>query len=135
MLFRVRLSPNYENKGRGEGCGSVVEFYWLKKQLPISIDKHHQEPVRISDLATHLHLSPSRAAHVIRESCNETWSALLCRARLRTACELLQHSDHDMIQIALISGFGDQSLFHKMFKRHFKISPGQYRRDPEASYG
>ncbi|NRA37124.1 MAG: helix-turn-helix domain-containing protein [Planctomycetes bacterium] len=95
------------------------------------IAHHHQEAVRIADLAEHLHVSPSRAAHVVREECGQSWSELLCQARLRTACDLLQHSDEGIVQIAMMSGFGDQSLFHKTFKRHFAVSPGVYRKDPE----
>ena len=96
------------------------------------IDQSHQGRLRITELAELLHLSPSRVAHVVREETGSTWSELVARARLKTACDLLKNSEHDLVQIAQLSGFGDQSQFHKIFKRHFSVSPGRYRRDPES---
>lgn len=91
------------------------------------IDRHHAEPLRLQDLALHLSLTPSRAAHVVKEECGQSWTALLLQARLRTACHLLRFSDEAISNVALASGFSDQSQFHKVFKRHFEMSPRAYR--------
>lgn len=101
-------------------------------QIHAFIDRRHVEPLRLADLATHLHLSPARAAHAVREATGRSWSALLTAARLRTACRLLRHSDAAVAAVAVQSGFGDQSHFQKIFRRELGLSPGAFRRDPEA---
>ncbi len=123
LLSIIRTGPQLELNQYGEETRRHKILYY--------IDRHHQKPLRISDLAKVLHLSPSRVAHVVREETGSTWSALLKQARLKTACALLRKSDKDLAQIAYLSGFSDQSQFHKVFRRHFSVSPGQYRKDPE----
>lgn len=96
------------------------------------IDSHHDQSLRLADLASHLGVSPSRAAHLVREQTGESWTSLLTAARLATACRLLHHTGLPVTDIALRSGFGDPSHFQRIFRRHFAITPGRYRKDLEA---
>ena len=89
---------------------------------------HHTRAIQLDDLAQHLHVSRSRAAHVVKEETGFSWTELLLQARLRTAQQLLLHSDETVVRIALLSGFGDQSQFHKVFKRQFGKTPAQFRK-------
>jgi AraC family transcriptional regulator len=41
---------------------------------------------------------------------------------------LLQASDHSLAEVALMSGFGDQSHMTKVFTRYVGVSPGEWRR-------
>ena len=92
------------------------------------ISHHHTRTAQLDGLAAHLHVSVSRAAHIVKEETGFSWTELLLQARLRTARQLLLHSDETVVRIALLSGFGDQSQFHKVFKRQFGKTPAQFRK-------
>ena len=84
--------------------------------------------MRLQDLAEVLHLSESRAGHAVKEACGETFLKLLTEARLRTAANLLHHTNLSILDVALRSGFGEISHFHRSFRERFKTSPLKYRK-------
>lgn len=50
--------------------------------------------------------------------------------RLEHACKLLTHptEEYTIESIALNAGFGSRSTFHNIFRRHYRITPDEYRR-------
>ncbi|MCX2962219.1 MULTISPECIES: AraC family transcriptional regulator [Rodentibacter] len=49
--------------------------------------------------------------------------------RLQKAAELLKHSQQSVLSIALNCGFQSESNFGKAFKKYYKFTPGQYRKN------
>lgn len=92
------------------------------------IDANHFAEPNLLSLADQLGLSPSRTAHLVKEIWGFSFSEMVNQARLKTACSLLQHTDHTIQEIAFRSGFGDQSNFQKKFKAQFKLTPGSWRK-------
>ncbi len=95
------------------------------------IHDSHTAPIGLADLAERLNLSAGRAAHVTREVCGRTFVDLLTEGRLRTAANLLRHTNLSVLEVALRSGFGAASQFHRAFRRRFKSTPLQYRKKTE----
>jgi len=56
----------------------------------------------------------------------------LTSVRMNAACHLLVSSDLPISDIALQTGFYDQSHFSNQFLRHRDMSPSQYRRKYSA---
>ena len=96
------------------------------------IRQRHVEPVTIDDLAQALSLSPGRAAHVVRSLTGRSFGQLLTEARVRTAASLLSHTNLSVLDVALRSGFGDISNFHRRFKGSLGLSPLQYKKRVEV---
>lgn len=96
------------------------------------IHLRHVDPIGIADLAHLLRLSESRAAHVVRELFGGTLQELVTQARLRTAASLLRHTSLSVAEVALQSGMGDPSHFHRAFKRTMGMTPSAYRRYGEG---
>lgn len=90
-------------------------------------DRHTEQP-RLEDLAAVLHLSESRAGHLVRELTGRGFGALLTEARLQTATALLRNTALSIGQVALQSGFGDLGHFHRLFRRRMGQTPRGYRR-------
>ena len=53
--------------------------------------------------------------------------AYLMRVRLSAACHFLVRTDLNLAEIALRTGFYDQSHFSNQFVRHRGLPPSQYR--------
>ena len=49
--------------------------------------------------------------------------------RLNKACSLLKEGKYSTIEVAEMVGFNDVKYFREVFKKHFKVSPGQYAKD------
>ena len=83
--------------------------------------------VTLPQLAKRLGLSVDRTGHVVREEFGVTFLSLVNQHRLERDAALLKHSDMSITAIALNSGFGDVSTFHRRFRTHFKLTPRVFR--------
>ncbi|MBR0463357.1 MAG: helix-turn-helix domain-containing protein, partial [Clostridia bacterium] len=92
------------------------------------IAAHYAEPIRISDAAAELGLSPDYFATLFRQTVGESFNSYLMRIRIEQSKLLLLSTDDALTDIAVATGFSDQSYFCRIFKKHTGISPGKYRR-------
>ncbi|MEZ4901288.1 MAG: AraC family transcriptional regulator [Spirosomataceae bacterium] len=58
---------------------------------------------------------------------HRTFSDFINEVRIDFACQLLQHSDLPITQIAFEAGYGNISYFNRSFKKIHKLTPKQYR--------
>jgi len=72
-------------------------------------------------------LSPSHFSHLMRAKTGWSFTELLTRLRVDRACHILARSDTPLAQIALECGFGDQSYFARVFRKHMSLTPSDYR--------
>ncbi len=90
--------------------------------------RHPESGLRLADLARHLGLSEDRAGHVVQEVCGESFSAILARLRLRSACGLLTLSDLPLREVARQSGFANRGHFFATFRATMGTTPAAFRR-------
>jgi AraC family transcriptional regulator len=98
--------------------------------LPRAKEMFYEEcvnPCRIADAAQAIGVHPVHFARSFRRFFHCTPGEYLVRCRLDRAITLLVESKWSLAEIALQTGFCDQSHFSNMFKRHFGISPRAYR--------
>ncbi len=128
-LKEWRASAPASQSARGEPLPTE-----LQRRLAIRhfIHDRYHRPISLVDLAAHLHLSVSRTAHLVRETCGMSFCGLVREERLRQAAGLLRCTDLSILEVALRSGFSDLSHFHRLFRRRFQISPRQYRRQRDV---
>lgn len=92
------------------------------------IQEHLADDLTRDEVARAAGLSPSHFSHLMRAKTGWSFTGLLARLRVDHACHLLAHTDTGLVQIALGCGFGDQSYFSRVFRRHTGRTPGDYRR-------
>jgi transcriptional regulator GlxA family with amidase domain len=92
---------------------------WMRARL--------SEPLRIADLAAHCGFGMRRFHQVFCEAFGETPHRYLQRLRLDTALTLLADPRETLTDVALQTGFADQSAFTHAFTRRFGMAPGQWR--------
>ncbi|OGV63424.1 MAG: hypothetical protein A3K19_30755 [Lentisphaerae bacterium RIFOXYB12_FULL_65_16] len=82
----------------------------------------------VADLAPHLHLSPSRTAHVVRERTGMSLGHLVLAARMNEARNLLRFTDDRITDIATQVGFVDSNHFSRVFARHEGMPARAFRK-------
>ncbi len=92
---------------------------WLQKQLG--------QPITMTQLATHLGLTPRTLNRRFRHASGMSPQAYLQGLRISHARELLKHSNLGVGEIAWQLGLQDASYFSQLFRRHCGVSPLSYR--------
>ena len=93
-----------------------------------TIRERLSESIRLSDLAGPMHLSASRASHVIRAIFHCTLPQLVHAVRIEEAARRIVFSARSLAELADELGFSSQSHFTRVFLRHFGCTPGTYRK-------
>ena len=91
------------------------------------IEVHLEKDLSIEELASHLGLSTSYFARSFRSSVGLAPHAYVMRQRLLRAQELLVSTELPLIDIALATGFADQSHFCRRFHQMTGMPPRTYR--------
>ena len=91
------------------------------------IEGHLEETISIETLAAIVGLSMYHFARAFKQSEGLTPHDYLVQRRVRRAQELLASTDLPLSEIALASGFSDQSHCARRFREHVGITPSSYR--------
>ncbi|HYF63797.1 MAG TPA: AraC family transcriptional regulator [Herpetosiphonaceae bacterium] len=93
------------------------------------LDEHFADSPTLEDLASLVHVSPFHLLRVFRESVGMPPHAYLNQVRVRQAQGLIV-GDMPLAEVALQTGFADQSHLSRQFCRIVGVPPGRYRRAP-----
>ncbi|MFB9137358.1 AraC family transcriptional regulator [Vibrio olivae] len=123
-----------------EGLNLVFDRFGSRQRQPlytlgsISIQRlkeyllaHLDQPIRLAELASICHLSPTQFQRHFKATMNISPYAWLSRLRLEQGFKLLK-SGQNGSEVALAVGFYDQAHFVKAFKSSYGISPSQIQR-------
>ncbi|WP_416674922.1 AraC family transcriptional regulator [Egbenema bharatensis] len=89
------------------------------------IERHYAEAISLNQLAQITHLKPLRLLRVFQREVGLPPHAFLVQVRLTHAKRLLRLGE-PIAQVAIDTGFTDQSHLNRHFKRLTGITPGQY---------
>lgn len=92
------------------------------------IDANLEQRIELADLAAVANLSRCHFACAFKQSLGCTPHRYLMSRRLEKARHLLETSDFPIVEIALATGFADQSHFSRCFRAFFGASPMVFRR-------
>lgn len=97
------------------------------KNMLIFCNSHYSEPITISDVADHLHISRSHVAHIFRNKLNTSFSQYINDKRMSLACDILKNTHMSVTEVAFSSGFSSLRTFNRIFSQHMGCSPREYR--------
>lgn len=89
---------------------------------------HLDRPLRLAELATLTHWSPSHFKARFREHTGYGCIDYFIRLRIHAACQLLDTTTQDIQSVASQVGYTDPLWFSKAFKSIIGLSPSAYRR-------
>lgn len=105
-----------------------------KRVVDFIVDKVCQDLSRkwkLADLACSLNMSSSKLQRKLKED-NVDFSKLLNDVKLKKARDYLTYSDLSITQVANHSGFDNLAYFSNVFKKHYQLTPSQFRRSVKA---
>ncbi len=91
------------------------------------IKKHYSSNITLMDVAEHVHLTPTYFSRLFKQETDSTFKEYLTTIRLEESKRLLQSTDYSLLDIAIATGFEDQSYFSRVFKKHTGVTPSQFR--------
>ena len=100
---------------------------WLRCVRESIDDRFRERALRIADLAKDAGVDPASLARAFRAHYGTTAGAYLREIRVRRAADALARSSAALGQIALDSGFADQSHFTRVFGAAHGVTPRRWR--------
>jgi transcriptional regulator GlxA family with amidase domain len=97
------------------------------RRVQAHIDSHMDTAIHVGELASALHISVSHFIRSFRRSVGRTPHNYIMQCRLARATTLLTETDMALADIALRTGYSDQSHFTNSFSEAMGISPRAYR--------
>ena len=91
------------------------------------IAKHFADPISLDEVAKLVHLNPAYFSTVFKQSTGSSFKEYLNMVRVEESKRLLSNTDYSLIDIAIATGFENQSYFSKVFKKYTGLTPKQYR--------
>jgi AraC family transcriptional regulator len=100
---------------------------WLKRARE-KLEEQSTEDISMGGLARGLGVHPVHLTRSFRAFFRCTPGEYLRSVRLERAARFLSRTRRSLAEVALMSGFTDQSHFTRRFARAFGVTPGEYRK-------
>lgn len=101
---------------------------WQVSRVDTFINKHIDQCIRTTELASLLGLSVSHFSHAFKQTTGMTPQRYVVAARLAATREYMLSSARSLSEIAHSHGFCDQSHFCRLFRRETGLSPQTWRK-------
>lgn len=99
----------------------------IKKTKDI-FDTYFTDREKLSAETKELGISQNHLIHLFRQQFHMTPTEYINQLRVQKAIDLLINTDINILNIALLCGFGSLSNFYEFFKRQAKLTPSKYRK-------
>jgi len=89
--------------------------------------RHYARKISLDEAAAEVNLSPSYLSKVFRREMGISFVSYLNKIRIEKSKLILQNRSVELVEVAGMVGYDDQSYFTRIFKRFTGIPPGRYR--------
>jgi AraC-like DNA-binding protein len=100
---------------------------WLSEARTY-VFSHLERTVDVDELAALYGMSRSYYAHRFKAATGRSPARWIQQVRLEEATRRLVHTDEKLEAVARGTGLQNANHFCKVFRRHFRLSPGEFRR-------
>jgi AraC family transcriptional regulator len=121
----IHLLRNYcTTQPKRSSYGSGLSQATLQ-QVEEYVKQHLSQDLKLIELSAIAQLSPYHFLRLFKQRMGITPHQYILQQRIEKAKQLLQHSKRSIADIAVRTGFSDQSHLTKCFKRKFGVTPKQ----------
>ncbi len=130
-LARDLVVPPHRQGGQAQFVAAPLPVDRGADPLAASLDwalERLDQPLTVTDLAEHAHLSPRQFSRRFRQATGTTPHQWLLAQRILLARRLLETTDLPVDRVADDAGFGSPAALRMHFQRSVRTSPLAYRR-------
>ncbi|CAO3380268.1 Transcriptional regulator, AraC family [Azospirillum argentinense] len=127
----THLVTVYGRISEGGNGGALAS--WQERRVKEMIAANLDGDIRLADLAAECQLSVGHFVRAFRRTANTTPHQWLLQRRVEHAKTLMREGARTLADVALASGFADQSHFTRTFSRLVGVSPRAWRQRHAAS--
>ncbi|WP_409293943.1 response regulator transcription factor [Peribacillus sp. SCS-26] len=91
------------------------------------LDLHYANEISLSMLSELFHINSAYLSETFKNQIGQNFSDYLVKLRMEKACSLLKDQHIKIIDIANMTGYSNAGYFSTVFKKHFGITPVEYR--------
>lgn len=129
MLGYLYVMFSYVMDDRKSGRIEDVESNPVKAAVKY-INNNYMRDIKIDELAVEIGFDRSHFYKIFREQMNESPKEYLTGIRLNKALLLMRDCSYTLERVAGLVGYEDYTNFARAFKKHYGISPKEYRENP-----
>lgn len=85
------------------------------------------QEISLNELADQMFVSASTLSRIFKKNTGVYFADYVMQLRVKMALGLLKHSEQNMTQIAMVSGFNNSASFNRAFRKTMGITPSEYR--------
>jgi AraC family transcriptional activator of mtrCDE len=131
-LFALLVRAWLDDSATTPGLFAVLADRRLGNALQAMLETPHH-PWTVASLAAACFMSRATFARLFAQASGMTPADALTRLRLARAAGALLQGERQVGEVALAAGYQSEAAFHRVFKRHYGIGPGAYRRGRDAA--
>ena len=124
----------FEQPKRFRTTGEAFRYVDASQYSPLSqrviryLEESFAQTISLDEIADEMGYNKSYLCVVFKKDTNLTIWDCLSMIRIRRAAELIVYSDHDLADVAKMSGFSSVSTFNRAFCKYVGTTPTQCRR-------
>ena len=131
VLF-LELARGMKNQSENRLSEREKELLPLFQEVRIQMNNTLEKQWKVAEMAEAISMSPSRFAVLYKRFFNISPLQDLLDIRLRKASTLLLNQTGKVLNIANECGFLSEQYFWRVFKKHFRMSPTEYRKSRKS---
>ena len=100
----------------------------MMRQVKFYLTQNYSSSVTLAQLASRFEISAANLSRLFRHEFGVGFSRYLTTLRLESAVALLNNTNLPVSEVAQRCGFSTSGYFIRIFRRHFGVTPKDYRR-------
>jgi len=127
----AHLARTYGSHGQRSASGQGGLAPWQERRAKEMLMADLSGSLSLPELSSACRLSCSHFSQAFRQTVGCPPHQWLLTQRVEQSKQLMLNTDQSLSEIALATGFADQSHFTRVFSQRVKVSPGVWRREQE----
>jgi len=108
-------------------------FYGNVNDIAAYIEINIRNNISLEEVSNHYNISSYYMSKIFKKEMGVKFIDFVTNKKMELAKDLLEHTDNNIINIAIDLGYSEPNYFSKVFKKNVGISPSKYRHSKRAA--